>query len=393
MTGDSLTFLGVFLAGLGLNLTPCVYPMLSVTVSVLSGHKELHPVKAFGKAALYVLGIAVMYSSLGVAAALTGGFFGAALQNRWVLLGIAFLLVLLALSMFGVYAFQMPGWLVARAGGRRRTNLFGIFLSGLFVGVFAAPCVGPTILGLLTLIGTRGDPWLAFRVFFVMSLGLGLPYLILGTFSVLLHRLPKSGVWMIWMERVFGVFLIALAGFYFLLAVAPSLIKGLPPLALIAGGVYLGFLERSAVYPPAFVRFQKAAGTLAILAGLAIPIFAPRASVRWEVYAPEKLVHAKELKKPVILDFYADWCLPCHELDQFTYTNPQVIQALEGFVRLKVDLTRPDSPEVQGVTEHFDIMGVPTIVFLDPEGREVEKARTTGFVSAEELLKIIHAGS
>ncbi len=387
--GGSLTLLGVYLMGLGLNLTPCVYAMMSVTVSLFGGQKEVHHWRAFGKAVIYVLGIATMYSVLGVVAALTGELFGSLLQNSWVLLGIAVILGILALSMFGLYSFQMPSWLLSTLGGKHKTSLFGIYLSGLFVGVFAAPCIGPPIIALLTFVGTRADPLFAFWIFFVMSLGLGTPYLLLGTFSSLLHRLPRSGVWLIWIERVFGAMLLAIAAFYAMLALAPSLLRWWPSASLVLAGAYLGFLEQTGNTRVSFHRFKKLMGTAVILIGVALPLLGPRESVIWTDYRPDNLVQAQNTSRPVILDFYADWCIPCHELDQFTYSDANVIRALDSFERMKVDLTRSDSPEVSEVIERFNIVGVPTLVFLDRDGNEVEDARVTGFISPGDLLAIL----
>lgn len=387
--GGSVTLLGIFLMGLGLNLTPCVYPMLSVTISLFGGQKETHHWRAFGKALIYVLGIATMYSFLGVLAAMTGELFGSFLQNHWVLLGIAILLGVLALSLFGLYTFQMPSWLLNKIGGSRRVNLIGIYFSGLLVGVFAAPCIGPPIIALLTFVGTRGDPFFAFWIFFVMSLGLGMPYLVLGTFSSLIHFLPKSGLWMVWVERLFGVILLALAFFYVILAVKPSMLRWWPSLSLVGAGIYLGFIERSGNERIFFFWIKRIAGIAAVLIGLALPFLGPRQALAWEIYAPQKLIEAQQAGSPVIMDFYADWCIPCHELDQFTYSDPKVIQALEGFVKIKVDLTRPDTSEVEEAINRFEIVGVPTILFLDTKGEEVKEGRVTGFIPPQELLVIL----
>ncbi len=389
--GGSLTLLGVYVMGLGLNLTPCVYAMMSVTVSLFGGQKEVHHWRAFGKAVIYVLGIATMYSFLGVVAALTGELFGILLQNSWVLLGIAVILGILALSMFGLYTFQMPSWLLTGLGGKHKANLFGIYLSGLFVGVFAAPCIGPPIIALLAFVGTRADPLFAFWIFFIMSLGLGTPYLLLGTFSSLLHRLPRSGVWLIWIERVFGAMLLAIAAFYAMLALAPSLLRWWPSASLVLAGAYLGFIERTGHDRVTFRWVKRLLGTAAVVIGIALPLSGPRESVVWAQYAPARLVEAKNTGRPVILDFYADWCIPCHELEQFTYSDANVIRALDSFERMKVDLTRSDSPDVSAVIERFNIVGVPTLVFLDAQGNEVEDARVTGFISAGDLLAILNS--
>ena len=391
---DSLTMIGVFLMGLGLNLTPCVYPMLTVTLSLFSGQtrtsKKEH---IFFKALIYVFGIATMYSTLGVIAALTGGLFGALLQSKWVLVGISVILFGLALSMFGVYTFQLPSWLVEKAGERsgKSANIIGIYLSGLLVGVFAAPCIGPPVIALLTIVGTRGDPIFAFWIFFVMSLGLGAPYLLLGTSSGLLQKLPRSGFWLVWVEHLFGTALLILSAFYLIVAFFPSFLSLLLPLGLIGGGIYLGFLERSGEPHSVLVRFKKIVGTIAILAGCLILLSSPKEKVIWDTYTPEKLASAKEEARPVIIDFYADWCIPCHELDQYTYSNANVIHALEKFRKFKVDLTDPDAKEANDLIERFNVIGVPTVVFLNSEGNEMSKARITGFVPPEELLSILNS--
>lgn len=388
--GGSLTLAGIFLMGLSLNLTPCVYPMMSVTVSLFGSRRHYH-LEAFLHAAIYVLGISSMYSALGAVAALTGGLFGALLQSRWVLLGISTLLAALALSMFGIFSFQAPSFVLNKVQKIHPHGLLKYFVSGLFVGIFAAPCIGPPIIALLSYVGTRGDPWFAFWVFFVMSLGLGTPYLVLGTFSGLLHRLPKSGVWLVWIERLFGVVLLTLAVFYFILAVNAAWLKWLLPVALVGGGLYLGFLERDGDEYPLFFQLKRIAGVLAITAGLYLPFSGPRESVAWQVYSAEKLTEAKLSSRPVLLDFYADWCIPCHELDQFTYSDKRVIQVLDGFTRLKVDITRPDSPEAKEAIERFNILGLPTIVFLDPAGEEIKEARVTGFIPPEGMLMILRS--
>src|SRR3989338_1494430 len=238
MEVSPLALLGIFLSGVALNLTPCVYPMLSVTVALFGGKTEKRLGVAFGKALLYVAGMVFMYSFLGGFAALTGGFFGAILQNQWVLFAISLLMFILALSMFGLYEFQAPSAILSWMGGVRRAGNLGIFLSGLFVGIFAAPCIGPPIVALLTWVGQSTNPAFGFLVFFVLALGLGLPYLILGTFSGLLSKLPKSGEWLVWVIKVFGVILISLSLFYLSLSLYVDFLPFIVPTALAAGGFF-----------------------------------------------------------------------------------------------------------------------------------------------------------
>ncbi len=386
--GWILAFIGIFLIGLALNLTPCVYPMISVTVSLFGGQQDGNTWRVFGKAVVYVLGIATMYSALGVIAALSGGLFGSWLQSPWMLGFIGFLMFGLALSMFGLYEIQMPYWLTSKlSGAGNSTGLIGLFISGLVVGIFAAPCVGPPIIALLAHVGTVGDPVFGFWVFFVLSLGLGLPYLILGTFSGLMSKLPKSGTWMVWVKKLFGVVLIGVGGFYLGLALFPQYVEWVIVGTLLIGGIYLGFLESSGKGKTGFMITKYATGVVAIVLAIMFYMNLQKEGIVWESYSPEKIEMAAQNGKPVIIDFYADWCIPCLELERMTFTDQDVIEATEDMVRLKVDLTNFDSPESEALRRQYNIAGVPTIVFIDSNGNEVQQARVVGFMRPNEFLR------
>jgi thioredoxin:protein disulfide reductase len=382
---------GIFLIGLALNLTPCIYPMLSVTVS-LFGSKKGEASKlsySFFMALIYVLGIVSMYSVLGVAAAYTGALFGSWLQSPWVLAGIGVLIFALALSMFGLYELQAPSsWMQSLSGTQRKTGgIFGHFFSGLIVGVFAAPCIGPPIIALLAFVGAQGDPFFGFLIFFVMAFGLGFPYLILGTFSGLLSKLPKSGTWMVWVKKIFGVVLVGVALFYLALAFFPGYSMHVIIGTLVAGGIYLGFLEQSGRGLTLFTRIKWATGIVTlIIAGLLFQNL-QKEGIEWEAYSDEKFEQAIESGTPVMMDFYADWCIPCLELERATFTDESVIEATLGFTRLKVDMTQYESESSQKLRERFNIAGVPTILFIDENGNEVEEARVVGFLRADRFLE------
>ncbi|MBI4430033.1 MAG: thioredoxin family protein [Ignavibacteriales bacterium] len=385
--GSFVAFIAIFVIGLALNLTPCVYPMLSVTVSLFGTQTETNPAKIVSRALVYVLGIASMYSILGVTAALGGGLFGSWLQSPWVLGGIAALMMGLALSSFGVYQIQMPYWLTSRLGGTSTTGILGLYFSGLVVGVFAAPCIGPPVIALLTFVGFKGDPLFGFWAFFVLSLGLGFPYLILGTFSGLLKKIPRSGDWLTWVEKVFGVVLTTGALFYFCLAVAPKLAVYVIPAMSILGGAYLGFLEPSGKTKKVMHEVKLAFGIVAVMFGLYTLNTLREEGIEWEPYAVDKLEIAKENQQPVMMDFYADWCIPCLELDRKTFTDHGVIQSTKDFLRLKVDLTSFDSPASEALRKKYNIAGVPTIVFLRSDGTEETGARLVGFVPPDEFVE------
>ncbi|MDT7858242.1 cytochrome c biogenesis protein CcdA [Rubrivirga sp. S365] len=385
--GALWAFLAIFAIGLALNLTPCVYPMLSVTVSLFGTQGELGVGRSFGRAALYLLGIVTTYSVLGVAAALTGSLFGGWLQSPWTVAGIGALLFGLALSAFGLYEIRLPSALATRLGAAHRvTGPLGLYLSGLVVGVFAAPCIGAPVIALLAFVGTRGDPLFGLSALSVLALGLGLPYLVLGTFSGLLSRLPRSGVWMVWVKKLFGVVLLGAALFYVGLAVAPARAIYAVPLALVAGGLYLGFVEPSARRSPAFRRVAGAVGSAAVVLGLVAFTQLGEPGVTWRPYTDEALGVARAGGQPVLLDFSADWCIPCLELDRVTFTDRDVIGATDGFARLKVDLTHFDAPEAEAVRQRFGVAGVPTLVFLDAQGDEVPGSRVVGFIGPAPFL-------
>ena len=322
-----------------------------------------------------------MYSTLGVVAALTGGLFGGWLSNPWVLAAIGLLLLAMALSMFGLYELQAPSALLSKLGGAAGASLLGTFLAGLMVGVFAAPCIGPPIIALLAHVGAKGDPVYGFWVFFVLSMGLGLPYLVLGVSTGLLTKLPRSGSWMDWVKHLFGVILVGVAAFYLCLAFAPARLGWVVPGALGLGGLYLGFLEPTGRDRAGFRRFKWAVGVAAIAAAVIVAFESPAPAVSWDAFSDEAIAAARASGKPVILDFSADWCVPCHELEARTFSDAGVARALLPFVKLKVDLTRFDSPASLALRKRFDIQGVPTIVFLAPDGHEVRAARSVGFDS------------
>ncbi|HXI85634.1 MAG TPA: cytochrome c biogenesis protein CcdA [Verrucomicrobiae bacterium] len=340
--GWFVTILVVFLGGLALNLTPCVYPMIAITVSYFGGQGgERNARRAFISSLIYCLGIVLTYSTLGLIAALTGSLFGSALQSPFVLVGIALLLVALALSMFGLFELQPPQALMQKATGlSSKAGYIGVFFLGAVIGVIAAPCLAPFVVALLAFVGQTGNPWLGWWLFFALALGLGLPYVVLGTFSGLLTRLPKSGMWMVWVKRVFGVALFVVA-------------------AWITSPLW-----------------QNAA-------------MSETGGIVWEPYSIANLQQAAAAHRPVMIDFTADWCGPCRKMQRTTFHDPRVIGQTNQVAMVRADLTRESSPEVEKIRKDFGIWGVPTILFLGPDGREHTELRQVEYIDANQLLGLL----
>lgn len=376
-----LTFILIFFGGLALNLTPCVYPLIPITVGFFGGQSEQKTGKLFLLSSLYVLGMAITYSAIGVVTALSGSLFGAALQNPIVLILIALVLISLSLSMFGLYEFQLPPSLVAKFGGAKG-GLIGALFMGLTMGIVAAPCIGPFVIGLLTFVGAKADVVLGFFMFFVLALGLGTPYLFLGVFSGKIKNLPRSGEWMVAVKKIFGFILIGMA-IYFILPLLPKSFSGyVLPIFMILASAYLLFFDKLGEKIRGFNIFKKVFLSVVILIGIWFIIPSSSSSVVWSEVTEIELGG-----KPTIVDFYADWCIPCKELDAITFTNEEVINESQRFQTLKVDLTNTGDDNIQKMMERYDIVGVPTVIFFDNNGNEVE--RITQFVRPIEFLKIM----
>ncbi len=385
----------VFLGGLALNLTPCVYPIIPVTVGFFLNQTGSSKRTAL-LASFYVLGMAVTYSTLGVVAALTGKLFGAALQSPWVTGGIVVVVLALAASMFGLWEIRIPAWVSGVAGARQ--GVVGSLLMGLVVGLVAAPCIGPFVLGLLAYVGQKQSVMLGFLLFFTLALGLGLPYLFLALSTRSLEKLPHSGAWMEGVRQLFGVLLVALA-FYFARPLLPGdLGDKLLALSLVLGGFYLAVIARPGYEIAAVDRFMRAVTLALVLAGAWLwppSGTTPAQELSWEKANAQVLQEAIAQGGPVIVDFYADWCLPCKELDEKTFSRPEVKAELASFRRLKVDLTQI-SQETEELRKAYGVAGVPTVLFFY-QGREAQDLRLTGFEGPEEFLrrvrKLVPAGS
>jgi hypothetical protein len=370
----------VFLGGLALTLTPCVYPMIPVTIGFFAGQSAGGGWgRRLALPSLYVLGLALTYSILGVVAGTSGGLFGATLQNPFVVGALILLLVGMALWMFGVYELRLPGWMTQVGAGRR--GALGAFVMGLTLGLVAAPCIGPFIVTLLAFVGASGSATLGFLLFFVLAIGMGLPFLVLGVFSGMLSSLPRSGVWLIYAKKVMGIGLLAVA-LYFAQPFLSDEVLGYAALVLaVLAGLYLAWFERTRLRARWWLPLRVATGALVALIGLylALPLVRAREEAPWQPYSEAAFEEARAAGRPILVDFFAVWCAPCRELDRYTYSDPRVLREMERFTLLKADLTDEESPLVQTLRERYEVYGVPTVVFIDRQGGDRKDLRLTGY--------------
>ncbi len=390
-----------FVWGLLASLTPCVYPMIPITMSVIGSANSGGVARGFWLSAVYVLGMSLVYAAFGVAAAWSGGLFGALSDHPATRIFVAVIFVALALSLFDLFHIQMPSWVAGRLGGKFGGGALGVFLTGAASGAVVGPCVGPLMVALLVYIATLGDKLQGFLIMWSFALGMGTLFLVIGTFSGAAVLLPKSGPWMARLKQFFGVMLLGAALYY----VAPMLPGNALMLCigayLIGIGTFIGGWDALPAASGGFERLRKTAGVLLLTLGIAytarfalygvFPPLAPpaseRAAIQWMTDEAEALRVAEQAGKPVLIDFYADWCAACKELDETTFAHPKVAEAVRDFVPLRVDSSDPDAAGAEALRRKYGIVGLPTILFVDDGGRVVPGETITEFVPPGRLLE------
>lgn len=404
--------------GLLLSLTPCTFPMIPILSGIIVGAgRDGQPVsrgRAFALSLAYVFGMALTHAVAGVAAGLTGTLISAALQNAWVLGGMALIFVVLALSMFGLFELQMPSFLQSRISEEsaqlRGGHLPAVALMGALSSLVVGPCVAAPLAGALLYIGGTGDALLGGLALFCLALGMGVPLLAVGLSAGSL--LPKAGPWMAAINKVFGVVLLASAVWVVspLIPVVAQMLAW--ALLLIVPAIYLHALDPLPPQAHGWQRFGKAVGVVMLLTGAAMLIgvfsgardplqplarigMAGGSEVRPLPF--ERVRSLAELDarigsagRPVMLDFYADWCVSCKEMERFTFADPRVRARLSGWLLLQADVTA-NSAEDKALLAHFKLFGPPGIVFFDPSGREVPGVRVVGFQDADAFLSSLAA--
>jgi thiol:disulfide interchange protein DsbD len=390
---------GFFLFGLLLTFTPCVLPMIPILSGIIAGEgRNLDKLRALSLSVSYVLGMAVAYAAAGVAAALSGSLLAAALQNAWVLGAFAAVFVLLALSMLGFYELQLPGFLHRHLDSAQRRlrggQIASVAVMGLLSAVIVSPCVAAPLAGALLYISQTRDVLLGGAALFVMALGMGIPLIVVGVSEGAL--LPRAGAWMTGVRRFFGVLLLAVA-IWVISPVLPSAAVMLAWAALFIGSATLlwrwkpngiaALVIGLALLVGALSGSRDPLRPLAALTQKAAPVTAP---LPWQRVASlgelnEKL---KAPGKPVMLDFYADWCVSCKEMETFTFSDPKVRVQLDGMLLLQVDVTAHNDAD-RALLKRFSLFGPPGIIFFDAHGGEIKGLRVIGYQNADRFLKTL----
>jgi thiol:disulfide interchange protein DsbD len=390
-------FATVFVGGFLTSLTPCVYPLISITVSLFGARGEgVSRARALSLAGAYVGGIGVMYTSLGVFSALAGRAFGTFMANPWVMVPVALVFLAMAASMFGAFELSLPSGLATRLSTLGGKGFGGAFIMGMVGGIIAAPCTGPVLASVLTYVATTRSVALGGSLLFTYALGMGVLFFVVAAFA---SALPRSGGWMETVKSVFGV-IMAVAALYFLRNVSPRLAAyGNRTVAFVAAhacalgvGVALGGLGLS-FHGAATEKLRKAFGVAALVGGsygLVGALLAPPPQA-----GPLAWVHgeaaglARADGRPALLDFYADWCLPCKEMEHKTFSDPTVARELGRFALVKIDCTSDEDPAVAAVQKKYGADTLPTLVLLDRAGKVTRKIDHV--VDPDELLPLLRA--
>ncbi len=398
-----------YAAGFVLAFTPCVLPMVPIVSGlIVGGGRTVTATRGFALSLTYVIGMALTYTAAGIAAAAGGQHVQAALEQPWIVTAFAALFVLLALSMFGMFTLQMPAVIQTRIAGLSNRQTAGTFGGVLVMGALSAlivtTCVAPALVGALVVIGQSGDMARGGLALFVMGLGMGTPLVVVGASAGKL--LPKAGAWMDLVKRLFGALMLAVAA-WMLVRIVPErldLLVWAVPALVAAIALWQGASAlRGRVLP---VRLAAAAAGLyglVLIAGAALGGTDPLAPLP-RLGAPQRTLSFRTIKsvadlqravaqahaddRPVMLDFYADWCVSCKEMEHDTFTNPTVEAELRRAVLLRADVTRNDSDD-QALLEHFGIYGPPTIAFYGPNGEERRELRVVGYMKAAEFASVV----
>lgn len=409
-----------FLWGLLASLTPCVYPMIPVTVSVIGAGRSKNLFQSFLLSLFYVLGMSLTYAVFGVVAAWSGSLFGAYTDHPAVRILVSGIFVILALGMFDLVHIRMPSRISSRLGAWTGSGFFGVFITGAATGAVVGPCVGPMLVGLLVYVAGLGDALMGFLLLWSFSLGMGMLFLVIGTFSGLAASLPRSGEWMVSLRRFFGFLMLGAALYYVHPLLPEEAVLLLAGLLLTAAGVSGGALTMGE--PVAGWRvFFKSLALVCLMLGLACAarvawVFPLKGAenrimslsgepssgtvadsstgpaISWFAAEDKALEAARTTGRPILVDFRADWCAACRKLEAETFPDARVAALIrDGFVAFRIDGTRRDDPVAAGLQKKYGVVGLPTLLFLTPDGRRIPGHDLTRFVPPGELIEHLTA--
>lgn len=399
--GLVLSLLAVFLAGLLTSFTPCIFPMIPITLSILGHNAEKNSrAKNLSRSLVYVLGIAITYATLGVAAALTGSLFGRLLAHPGVIWSMTILFIALAFSMWGFFEIQAPAFIRAKFQSGEVHGYTGIFGMGLVAGIVASPCVGPVLISILSFVSTTQNVWLGFTYLFVYAIGLGLIFIVIGLFSEAIRLLPKSGGWMDQVKFILGL-LMVLAAIYYLQFVTSDQVW-LFLSSFLIGGIFvwklLEGMKRRRKMQILFSAFMIAGSISTVVVSFLNPGLlksttaytqatetdTPASQLVWAPYSEAVLDAALKTGKPTIIDFYADWCAACHELKEKTFSKPGFLKLSDKFNLIVFDATE-DTEENQKILTQYGVKGLPTVYFMNKSGEPLNDLTFTQFIEWPEL--------
>jgi thioredoxin:protein disulfide reductase len=398
--GPVFALAAAFVGGLLVSLTPCVYPMIAITVSIFGANQAKSRLQAAGLSSVFVLGIAVMFTALGVGAALSGAIFGKFLSNPYVVGGLAVLFLTMAASMFGAFEMALPSSVNNRLATVGGIGFGGAFVLGLVSALVAAPCTGPVLTGILVWIAASHRILLGTGVMFTFACGLGVPFFLVGTFAV---SLPKGGAWMLGVKWIFGVVL-AVVALYFLRNVVGilqhvarpgnafgAISVGLVAVALVLAWQHVASEKRGAKHPERSKPYKLTSIPLAIVGAFMFISWVqlPKAQLQWLTSEVEGSKIASNEHRPLIVDFGAEWCAACKELTTHTFSDDSVRSEAGRFVAVRVDATDDDDPQVNAIKDKYKVVGLPTVVVMDSSGQE--RVRFNEFVPPERFLSAIRA--
>jgi thiol:disulfide interchange protein DsbD len=402
-----------FGTGILVSFTPCVYPMIPITLGIIGGRDEnVSWRRGLALSCLYVLGLSVVYAALGVVAGVFGAAVRSLLMSPYVLVGVAVVFALLGLSMLGLFDLQIPSGLATKLQSVGGKGVVGVVLMGMVSGIVASPCVAAPLAGILAFVAVTGDALKGFLLLFTFAWGMGLLLIVVGTSAGALKSLPRSGEWMVEVKHLFGFLLIAVA-LYFVRTLVPELVYHLGlALCVIAAGIAFGALDSLPTSPGPGLRAKRGIALLILVIGFYVLVgtlwsrnvllparpkaeqtaatgAGPAGRIEWQTDIRQAFAQARSEHKRIFADFGAEWCAACKEMEEESFPRKEVVAAASGYVPLRVDVTDL-SEEEDELQRKWDVVGYPTLVVAEADGTLVRSV--AGLQTPEVLVAFLQEG-